>query len=241
MDILAQSRLFAQGDSETWTNFLFIIAMLVLWAVAGLIRASRKGAAQRQGAGAAGGPRRQAETWQQRLERKAQEMQHAAEAAQQARRVQVKLVPREQTPRPTSVPGPVMQAPSSKLPEGKEGRQGGSIREQLAARQREARDAVIAAQYSTGNRPTEIEPKVEPGEPVIRPILEEPMREALEPPLPAGEGEVRPETPADLAGLPPGWLFDYRDPDVFRKAIVHYEILGKPIGLRDPGEQSATF
>jgi len=258
MDILAQLRVLAQGDGEGFANLLFIIVVLVLWAVGGLIRATRKGAAQRQGTGAAAGPRRQTETWQQRLERKAQELLRAAEAAQRARRVQVKVPPREQAPRPTSVPGPVMQAPASKLPEGRivtrpgrggepilvyerQKRQGGSIREQLAAQQREARDAVSAAQYSKGSPPAGIEAKVELGESVVRLAAEEPMREAMEPPLPAAQGEVRPEASAELAGLPPDWLFDYRDPDAFRKAIVHYEILGKPIGLRDPGEQSATF
>jgi hypothetical protein len=31
-------------------------------------------------------------------------------------------------------------------------------------------------------------------------------------------------------------LIDYADPDELRKAILHYEILGKPLSLRDPSE-----
>lgn len=32
-------------------------------------------------------------------------------------------------------------------------------------------------------------------------------------------------------------LLDYRDPAELRRAILHYEILGKPLSLRGPGEQ----
>ena len=32
-------------------------------------------------------------------------------------------------------------------------------------------------------------------------------------------------------------LLDYDDPDKLRRAILHYEILGKPLSLRGPGEQ----
>jgi len=233
MDILTQLRMPAQGDGEGFANLLFIIVVLVLWAVGGLIRATRKGAAQRQGTGAAGGAPRQGETWQERLARKAQEMQRAAEAAQRMRRVEVKPAPRSQAGQPAAAPGPVMQTPTLNSPEGtivtrpgrggesilvyeRKERQGGTTREELAAQQQEARDAVSAARYSTVNRPPKIEAKIELGEPVLRPA-------------------------AEIAGAPPGWVFDYRDPDAFRKAILHYEILGKPVGQRDPFEQSTGF
>jgi hypothetical protein len=32
----------------------------------------------------------------------------------------------------------------------------------------------------------------------------------------------------------PGLLSDYSDPDQLRRAILHYEILGKPMALREP-------
>jgi hypothetical protein len=31
-------------------------------------------------------------------------------------------------------------------------------------------------------------------------------------------------------------LSDYEDPEKLRRAILHYEILGKPLSLREPGE-----
>jgi hypothetical protein len=35
-----------------------------------------------------------------------------------------------------------------------------------------------------------------------------------------------------------GSLLDYDDPAELRRAILHYEILGKPLSLRDPGEHT---
>ena len=36
-------------------------------------------------------------------------------------------------------------------------------------------------------------------------------------------------------------VLDYSDPDALRRAILHYEILGKPLSLRDPFGRFATF
>lgn len=36
--------------------------------------------------------------------------------------------------------------------------------------------------------------------------------------------------------FPPAFLPDYDDPEQLRRAILHYEILGKPLSLRRPGE-----
>jgi len=38
------------------------------------------------------------------------------------------------------------------------------------------------------------------------------------------------------AGYLSGILSDYDDPEKLRRAILHYEILGKPLSLRDPSE-----
>jgi hypothetical protein len=36
-------------------------------------------------------------------------------------------------------------------------------------------------------------------------------------------------------------LIDYSDSDALRRAIVQYEILGKPLALRNPLERTAAF
>lgn len=53
--------------------------------------------------------------------------------------------------------------------------------------------------------------------------------------LPATAIAGRPRTPKPEAALER--LLDASDPDELKKAILHYEILGKPLSLRDPGGQ----
>jgi hypothetical protein len=36
-------------------------------------------------------------------------------------------------------------------------------------------------------------------------------------------------------------VVDYGDPDALKKAILQYEILGKPLALRDPSEGFPSF
>jgi len=80
-------------------------------------------------------------------------------------------------------------------------------------------------------------------EPVPVPTVKapaEPKLPKLTPQLkPAGEGfpEVISKPVETLqAGLAAESLLDYADPDELRRAILHYEILGKPLSLRGPGE-----
>jgi hypothetical protein len=56
----------------------------------------------------------------------------------------------------------------------------------------------------------------------LKSLYEEPMAAAAEESEPAYLPEI---------------LSDYADPDQLRTAILHYEILGKPIALRDPSQQ----
>jgi hypothetical protein len=44
------------------------------------------------------------------------------------------------------------------------------------------------------------------------------------------------DIPAEMPGADylPEILSDYADPDELRRAILHYEILGRPLSLRDP-------
>ena len=59
-------------------------------------------------------------------------------------------------------------------------------------------------------------------------------------PIEAGTEGIEVQREA-VAGYDPASVIDSSDPDALRKAILHYEILGKPIGLRDPSEQSTIF
>ncbi|MHC4573792.1 MAG: hypothetical protein ACYS76_06625 [Planctomycetota bacterium] len=71
--------------------------------------------------------------------------------------------------------------------------------------------------------------------------LEEP-RELISPTMQKVE-ERHPAGPGEM--LEPDYLseiiMDYADPDELRRAILHYEILGRPLSLREPREQSLGF
>jgi hypothetical protein len=84
--------------------------------------------------------------------------------------------------------------------------------------------------------------------PTTKPTLPEieksiPSLEPLEPAVPLELAKIeklgvdlsrgQKEEDMVLAGRP---ALNYQDPDALREAIVHYEILGKPLSLREPGQ-----
>ncbi len=230
--------MFAQGPNfEDWGDLLVIAVMAILWLVGGLAKVitSRKKAGQQGPREGAAQPQRRRESWQERLARKAEEMQRAAEARSgQANR----------------------KAPASSRPTGKitvrQGPRGESVmvyerptaepvadREQEAARQREAQAAVSAARQQTV-RPPAVEPGIEV--PVREPMIASMATVMSEPPEPLGPGIGRPEMPGEPAGhYHPATIIDYTDPDALQKAVLHYEILGKPLAFREPAEESGSF
>jgi hypothetical protein len=226
-----QLHLIAQMDSDQWINFLILLIMAVFWLFGTLIKAAAKRRPPQAGQGGpAGAPR---ETWQQRLAKKAEEIRRAAEAQrrqadERIRRMEERATMREQVEQPS--PGGLTV---------RTGRGGESIlvyeqgetlassaREHHAARQQEAKNAVSAAGREasmTASQPviTKIGPQL------TLPSEDMTVRTSLEP---RSEPAV---------GYEPGSIIDYNDPDALRKAILHYEILARPVGLRDELERSA--
>ena len=94
-------------------------------------------------------------------------------------------------------------------------------------------------------------PKPEPSSPPVsqikpkKPTLVEPMTTAfVEPVTTAFKGlqdkqEIEPAPMPESSIYLSELLIDYADPDELRRAILHYEILGKPLSLRDPSERIA--
>jgi hypothetical protein len=62
-----------------------------------------------------------------------------------------------------------------------------------------------------------------------------------EPPGPLKPGEVQQGPSRDTGGFEPTAVIDYSDPDALKKAILHYEILAKPLALRDESAQASVF
>lgn len=205
LDLLAQ-RPAIDGD------LLILIVMAVFWLVGGLakILANKKGPSQsRPQSKSIPKPPVQRETWQQRLARKARELQEAAEAERRRTADQ---------PRTTREP---------------ETRPAGTI----TVRKGPKGDSVMV--YEKPPVPSPRQKAVLPQEPrqsVRMPrqeISPEPTRPlesftSYQPPK-----SPRPEPLRAVVDL------GLDDPDILRNAIVYSEILGKPLALRDTLEETA--
>ncbi len=222
-----QSDLLAQ-DLDQWGDILVLLVMAILWVGGALAKAitARKGTQ---------GPRRKLpakdksdrrETWQERLVRKAQEFQRAAEAkTRELEQVATGTIQKPPHKRPGSP-----QPPAGKITI-RHGARGDSVvvyerptpavvdRDVETNRRKEAQRAVALASQQIA--------KPRPPEPVT-----EPLPEKLSPLEPTTVPQV---SSAQPVGFQSSDLIDYSDPDALQKAILHCEILGKPLGLREPG------
>lgn len=238
MGFPAQFGLLAQEGLGDWANILFILAMAILWLLAGLVKTiGKKGPAQRspESEGSPGRQGRQAESWQQRLARRAQELQRRLEQEAGMREPGKSEPP---APRPASAPGGkitvrtdargesimVYERPQPQPP---------AQREPPAKRRRQV--------ILTGGQPS-VTPAFEP----IRRETPQLAAESLLPmmaesPQPPESPETRLAAPHKSTGFEPEAIIDYTDPDALKKAILHYEILGRPIALRDTPDQTSPF
>ncbi len=227
--------------AEDWVNLLFIVVMAVLWLVAGLVKAMGKKRSQQEPPelDGLGGQRPQAgESWQQRLARRAEELQRRLEEEAGLRESRRSQPPTRKAPaQPAQAPGgkivvrpgqrgePVMvyERPAPQAP---------MQREHHAASQREAQEAVASA-----------------GQDIVAPKLESVVQEVSEPvpggmtpltgelPQPLSAGGVQPKTAGKSPAPTREVILDYSDPEVLTKAILQYEILGKPLSLREMADQ----
>lgn len=249
LEFPAQFGLSAQSGDD-WANILFVAVMAILWLVGALVKALSKKASSAKQSGQENAPkvrRLPGESWQERLARKAEEMQ---------RRIEEEAGLREpgQPARPARPPVPrAPQAPGGKITV-RPGPKGESImvyeppppqlsteRKHQAARQREAQQAVAAAgQYAAKQAPP-VEIPIAINVPKLEPAAGELSSVTAE--------SSKPQEPAELlrkaAPEPPGFevtaLFDSSDPDALKKAILHYEIFGRPVGFRDAPDQTSLM
>lgn len=237
MEPITQSILLAQERGGDWANLLFIVIMAILWLVAGLIKAmskKRPPQAESKPQGSLAQRPRPSESWHQRLARKAEEIQRRFEEEAGVRE------PSEERPsaRETatrSTPSPGRQEETVMVSE-RPGPQPSLGREHQVARQRETQRPVAAA-----GRPATT-PRLEPA----RQATPEPMMEDLssimaEPPEPLNPNEIQLKAQRESGGFEPAAVIDYSDPDALKKAILLYEILGKPLAVRDESEQTRAF
>jgi hypothetical protein len=190
-DILAQSGFLAQrGDFEGWANILFLVVVAILWLFGALAKTLGKKRPQSDQEGPAGAQRRPAQSWQERLARKAEEIQ---------RRIEEEAGIREP-------PRPMRKTPPPKSSQ------------QTA---------------TTGQCPTKT--------PDLELALSSTPAVMADRPSPPASEKVQQDASHQPSGLDPAAIIDYNDPDVLKKAILHYEILGRPVSLRDPADQASAF
>lgn len=234
LDGMIQLPWLAQSDSEEWMNILFIVAVAVFWAVGGLLKAAsaRKTAASH---GRRSGRQKQTddqkrESWQQRLTRKAEEIQRAAQ--EHVRKMQEQAGGARSSERPGEPHRPdrgrvtVRTRPGAEpvlVYERQEPAETLQQRQQRAARLYQQRQEEAARLRQR---------RLEAAEERLR-VKAPPTQ-----PKPDSATAVAPATtenpePAHAASA----LIDYSNADALRQAILHYEILGKPLSLRDPSEQ----
>lgn len=228
-ELCGQIGLLGHGlGGDDMANLLFIVVMAVLWLVAGLVKAMAKKKSQQEPPeldGLGGQRRPQGETWQQRLARRAEELQRRLEQEAGMRESSQSPPPARKTPaRPTQAPGGKIVV--------RPGRGGESVivyeppppqaqppvlEESELARQRQMQEALAAARETTfGPEP-------------------EPATAGLS--QPRSPGEAQKKDPHESPGPESGPIIDYSDPEALRKAIVTYEVLGKPLALREGADQ----
>jgi len=203
-ELLAQLILARRSDdAENWMSILVFVILAIIWAIGSIVKAKANKAGD------------QDEQSPAKLVRKPP--LHSREA-------------REQMLRRLERPAGSAQDQSKKpRPAGQQPRM--KFADLQAAVRKFAVEAEQAFQPQSGKKP-----------PVLKPVLKEPQspHKTVEHPEPiskiakglqdkrAYEPEQIPE-PEYLSEL----LADYADPEELRRAILHYEILGRPLSLRD--------
>jgi len=230
-----QCSLLAQGNGAgEWMNILFIVVVAVLWAIGGIVKAAGAGRKDRQrekrGSSELDAPKR--ETLLQQLARKAEEFQKAVENQAKPQPQRDRQQPQRTRPQkpptghvavrtgsggePVLVYEPKPQSPPAR---------------QQEQRTRQHREHATAARARSQmvQQTTERSARPRPENSAAPPISKEPPPHASVP---------QEATSPAKAAVP---LVDYNDVDALKRAILHYEILGKPLAFRDPFERISPF
>lgn len=205
-NFLAQTIVAASDDAQKWMNVMFVVVLALFWLVGGILKAR----ANKRGTQNEQSPQRPAR----------RPPVHSAEAREQ-------MLSRLQRPA-GSVQGRQQQAlPTARKPRMK-------FADLQAAVRKLAVEAEQAAQVKTGKSDPELEAILtEPKINIEKVELAEPINKTVK--------GLQDTKPSEAAQTPESeylseLLTDYADPDDLRRAILHYETLGKPLSLRDRSE-----
>jgi len=205
MDDLLLQIILARRNDDTggWMNILIVVVLAVFWAIGGIIKAKAKKPGEPDEQ-PRGKPVRRPPT-------------HSREAREQ-------MLSRLQRPVGPAKGQRQQSRPATQQPRMK-------FADLQAAVRKFAVEAEQAFQPQSGQKTPELEPALTeqkiPPETVELPEFTDTSIKGLQDKR-ASEPELMPESEY-LSEL----LTDYADPEELRRAILHYEILGKPLSLRD--------
>jgi len=207
-------------------NIVFLVAVGAIWLIGGIVKAAAAGRKNRKGPSAPQKPARQ-ESFLDRLVRKAEELQRAAElqskqGGEHPRRAASRGPKPRSAEQPPAAPGRVSVRTGR-------GGQPVLVYERQTPRAPAERERPRPARPSRPRPGRRTRREAEPA-PAPKP-LETPAVPPVAQEIPLAH-PVTPEPPA-LASAE-RLLADYSDSDALRRAILHTEILGKPLALRDP-------
>ena len=206
--LLAQIILAARDKNfESWTNILFIVVIGIFWIVGGILKAKAN------------------KSKQQEQEQPGRKLPEAA--PRRARKPLQKKTPYQQAERAVgrtqeSQPWPQVQPPRRKI----------------------ARPQPVGRKLPTKKEQAAWLETIEPTE-ALELSLSRPQLQPKREELPKFTGELGKvlkdkglQVPSEVtrAETPVEPLLDYDDIDSLKRAILHYEILGKPLSLRGPSE-----
>ncbi len=191
-------------DAESWMNILFVVVLAVFWVIGGIIKAKANKSETRSEDNLSRKPARKPPV-------------HSREAREQMLKRLQRPVGSTQGQR--QQPRPATQKPRVKFAD------------LQAAVRKFAVEAEQAFQANTKEPAAELKPA----------LKESPIKaEAMEPAEPIDKTfkGLQDERGSESAQMPESeylseLLTDYADPEELRRAILHYEILGKPLSLRD--------
>jgi len=211
-EFFAQIILAARDDDgQGWMNILFVVILAVLWAIGGLVKARTKKAEEQE---------EKEEQFARKPQRKLKEV---AERFQR----EVSELSRDRVYKPRERAEALHKGPFQKAP-----------RHAVPTARKEYRPAAKPKRRKIA-RPIETlaEPELPRRTPQVEPDFEE---------LPEFTSEAVKELEINQVAVTAEIaqsmhlseiLSDYADPDELRRAILHYEILGRPLSLRDPSGQ----
>ena len=231
--LLAQIILVAQGeDMGKWTNILFVIVLAIFWAVGGIIKARAK---KPQG-------------------EEEKEGQLSAKRGSKLREVAGRIERELSQLSRDRVYGPPERTRGPQREASREPSQAGiaapAARTRYGAQAARRPRAVARPQAAGRGRRVPAPAFGLPEEPDVSramPEFEAGIEELPEYTSQAVEGlqdkyaHISAEEPAADSALQPLLDLDYADTDELRRAILHYEILGKPLAVRDPAERIMGF